>query len=201
MKEHLGFLDRLSDAPVRRLGHTVSIGNQPTTSQSPIDDLHRPGEDPAGAIGHIEEPPTIVELEMEGLSGQVYLPCHSHQKTLHYYRVRKYADVMVLGVVVSFVALLLIIELWDSIRERYGMPNSQAIRRAWVGVSADMVYSLRRCRTGEGAIRLEVDSEGAKSNYLRKECIPHQSLAPRPILEAGPVSSPVAEKKGELQGP
>ncbi|KAI1261549.1 hypothetical protein F5Y18DRAFT_201348 [Xylariaceae sp. FL1019] len=75
---------------------------------------------------------SIVELETKASrESWVWIPCVSRGKKLHYKRVRIYADMLVVGVVLSFVAILLVIELW-----------TPALRR------------FRRLRTRHGAISL-----------------------------------------------
>ena len=127
MEERTGLLDRLSDVPVQRLGNTVSPHQTPTSGPR-IDGFHHMlSEEPAKPTGLPKLPATIVELEMGGLTRHIYLPCQSHKSTLHYYHVRKYADLAVFGVLASFIIILLMIEMWGPIGERYETPEKNGL--------------------------------------------------------------------------
>ncbi|KAI0147515.1 hypothetical protein GGR57DRAFT_253796 [Xylariaceae sp. FL1272] len=89
---------------------------------------------------------SIVELETKASRDSwVWIPCVSSGKKLHYKRVRIYADMLVVGLVLSFVAVLLVIELWTPVIQR-----------------------IRRLRSGHGAIYL--DEEAFKLNDMKKPC-------------------------------
>ncbi|KAI1320410.1 hypothetical protein F5Y16DRAFT_389831 [Xylariaceae sp. FL0255] len=69
---------------------------------------------------------SIIEWETKASrESWAWVPCVSHDQKLHYERVRIYADHLVVGLVLSFVAVVLIIELW--------MPVAERIRRARTG--------------------------------------------------------------------
>lgn len=131
MKERASFAGKLSDGTVQKLGHTVAPPHHHTSTSTSelILDLRvvsRLGEPKADAGLTTDEqqptkvPATVVELEMGGLTRHLYVPCHSHGSTLHYYHVRKYADLMVFGVIASFMFALFLLETWGPICERYG---------------------------------------------------------------------------------
>lgn len=126
MEERANFSDKVSDGPVQKLGNTVAPPHHTATSELLLDDLRvlsRSGEPDVGLSTDQQPrlPATVVELEMGGLTRHFYVPCHSHKNTLHYYHVRKYADLMVFGVIASFMLALLLLETWGPICERYGI--------------------------------------------------------------------------------
>ncbi|RYP78144.1 hypothetical protein DL770_006934 [Monosporascus sp. CRB-9-2] len=168
MEDHLGFVDRLSDAPSRRVAHTISPPHDPSPEhQLSAEDLRSLRAEIAGVVTQTESSPTIAELETDEVFSHIYAPCPFHE---HYLRVRKYGDRIALGLVVSFVALWLLIHLWKPV-----------------------CGSMRRLRSGEGVIRLE-DGEKANHNFQREECITHQSFIIRSTSKPDLVLSPIAEK-------
>lgn len=48
-----------------------------------------------------------------------YLPCQTHGGPRHYHLARQYADMVVVGVLIAFVALVILVELWSPISQRY----------------------------------------------------------------------------------
>lgn len=200
--QRLGFLDKLSDAPVRRLGHTITSARPATTYQPPVVDdtivddtipvIRKLGDEPlvveSARPPHPPSKPTLVEVDMEGL----YLPYHTHENTLHYYRVRKCADLLVFGALVGFVCIILLVELWQPICKRFGL----LCLLVMVLIRANIIRSVRRYRTGEGAIRLETEDEEANSESRRKECIGYCSFDLRAASEANIISNPGTEKHG-----
>ncbi|RYP44335.1 hypothetical protein DL768_009194 [Monosporascus sp. mg162] len=168
MEDHLGFVDRLSDAPSRRVGHTISPPHDPSAEHRLLaEDLPDLRAEIAGVVAQAESSPTITEPETDEVSSHIYAPCPSYEL---YRRVQKYGDRRALGLVVSFVALCLLIHLWK--------PICGSIRRLW---------------SGEGVIRLE-DGEKASHNFQREECITHQSFIIRSTSKTNLVLSPIAEK-------
>lgn len=145
MEDHLGFVDRLSDAPSRRVGHTTSPPHDPSPAHRlSAEDLRNLRTEIAGVVAQAESSPTIAELEKDEVFSHIYAPCPSREL---YRRVQKYGDRRTLGLVFSFVALCLLIHLWK--------PVCGSIRRLW---------------SGEGVIRLE-DGEKTNHNFQRGECI------------------------------
>ncbi|KAI1632566.1 hypothetical protein F4809DRAFT_82318 [Biscogniauxia mediterranea] len=94
-------------------------------------------EETRANVAESEPEATIVEMETKAVSeAYTYVPCMSRHGTQYYQRVRKHSDVLVVAIVLSFVGVVTLIELWDPICERF-----------------------RQFRSGKGAIYLEEDEE------------------------------------------
>ncbi|KAI0595260.1 hypothetical protein F4775DRAFT_595484 [Biscogniauxia sp. FL1348] len=88
-------------------------------------------------VAESEPEATIVEMETKAASeSYTYVPCMSRHGTQYYQRVRKHTDVLVVAIVLSFVGVVMLIELWDPICQRF-----------------------RQFRSGKGAIYLEDEEE------------------------------------------
>ncbi|RYP73918.1 hypothetical protein DL771_003360 [Monosporascus sp. 5C6A] len=96
MKDRLGFVDRLSDAPSRRVGHATPLTHEPSPEhQLSAEDLRKLRAEIAGVAAQTGSPPTITELEADEVFDYIYAPCPSHE---HYRRVQKYGDRIALGI-------------------------------------------------------------------------------------------------------
>ena len=135
-EDRLGFIDKLSDAlpmgrrlgryrlsPYRRplLPHPLT---QPTTSEAERTGARwmwmGDGKPHLSAPEGTGAPFTVVELETEGLTSQVHLPCRfSPENSPHYQRARRYADLMVVGAIIGFFAILIVTELLFPLCDRY----------------------------------------------------------------------------------
>ncbi|KAI3320783.1 hypothetical protein HD806DRAFT_217363 [Xylariaceae sp. AK1471] len=119
------------------------------TNKSPFADSSIVREETRASTEDWEPEATIVEWETKASrESYIWIPCFSHGKTLHYHRVRVYADMLVVSLVLSFIAVVLVIELWKPI-----------------------VARLRRFRSGHGPIYLDVKEEARNENSVRKPCI------------------------------
>jgi hypothetical protein len=76
-------------------------------------------EETRASTGDWEPEATIVEWETKASrDSYIWIPCFSHGKALHYHRVRVYADMLVVSLVLSFIAVILVIELWKPVTAR-----------------------------------------------------------------------------------
>ncbi|KAI0968757.1 hypothetical protein F4678DRAFT_184471 [Xylaria arbuscula] len=102
------------------------------------------------STGDWESEATIVEWETKASrEATIWLPCFTTNKTLRYHPVRVNTDMLVVSLVLSFIAVVLIIELWKPIAAR-----------------------VRRFRSGHGPIYLDIDEMTSKEDSAQKVCVP-----------------------------
>ncbi|ORY67328.1 uncharacterized protein BCR38DRAFT_407310 [Pseudomassariella vexata] len=107
--------------------------------------------------------PTIVELETEGSKPFFSRTlCHMHKGPAHYHDVRKYADMVIVVMVLAFVAGVVLLEMWTPIQRR-----------------------LCALHTGEGAIRLE---DGEQFQYPQTHPFVPQPVS-KPVSKPCPTHS------------
>ncbi|CAJ2503859.1 Uu.00g112530.m01.CDS01 [Anthostomella pinea] len=158
----------------RRLGlfNLLSLSHRRSTN-SPLSDSTIMREETRANTIESESAATIVELETKAASDSyAWVPCRSQTGALHYHLVRRYADALVVSLVLGFIAVVLVIELWS--------PASQKIRQYW---------------TGHGAIYLE--GEGRKTNQSRQVCVGHVFSALEIACEEKPKTEDIEDEKGE----
>ncbi|KAI0393081.1 hypothetical protein F5Y17DRAFT_329981 [Xylariaceae sp. FL0594] len=110
---------------------------QRLTNKSPFADSSIVREETRASTEDWEPEATIVEWETKASrESYILIPCLSQGKALHYRRVRVYADMLVVSLVLTLVAVLLIVELWKP-----------------------AVTRLRRLRSGCGPIYLDTDTK------------------------------------------
>jgi hypothetical protein len=89
------------------------------TNKSPFADSSIVREETRASTEDWEPEATIIEWETKASrESYIWIPCFSHGKALHYHRVRVYADMLVVSLVLTLVAMLLIIELWKPVITR-----------------------------------------------------------------------------------
>ncbi|KAI1352619.1 hypothetical protein F5Y01DRAFT_85444 [Xylaria sp. FL0043] len=119
------------------------------TNKSPFSESSIVREETRASTGDWEKEATIVEWETKASrEATIWLPCFTTDKTLHYHRVRVNTDMLVVSLVLSFIAVVLVIELWKPVSAR-----------------------IRRFRKGHGPIYLDADEETGKENLTGKPCV------------------------------
>jgi hypothetical protein len=89
------------------------------TNKSPFADSSIVREETRGNTEDWEPESSIVEWETKASrESYIWISCFSHGKTPHYHRVRVYADMLVVSLVLSFIAVVLVIELWKPVVAR-----------------------------------------------------------------------------------
>ncbi|KAI0802458.1 hypothetical protein GGR55DRAFT_446833 [Xylaria sp. FL0064] len=118
------------------------------TNKSPFSDSSIVREETRASTGDWEKEATIVEWETKASrEATIWLPCFTTDKTLHYHRVRVNTDMLVVSLVLSFIAVVLVIELWKPMTAR-----------------------IRRFRKGHGPIYLDADEGAGKESLTGKPC-------------------------------
>ncbi|KAI1506088.1 hypothetical protein F5X99DRAFT_180467 [Biscogniauxia marginata] len=113
-------------------------------------------EETRANVAESEPEATIVEMETKASSeSYTYVPCMSQHGTKYYHRVRKHTDVLVVGIVLSFVAIVLLIELWNPICQR-----------------------IYRSREGRGPIYLE-DEESKTTSEQGQHAMRQETQGPK----------------------
>ncbi|KAI1424581.1 hypothetical protein F5Y12DRAFT_441132 [Xylaria sp. FL1777] len=121
--------------------YLASLAHQ-LTNKSPFSESSIVREETRASTGDWEKEATIVEWETKASrEATIWLPCLTTDKTIHYHRVRVNTDMLVVSLVLSFIAVVVVIELWKPVAAR-----------------------VRRFRSGLGPISL--DSNGATSNEI-----------------------------------
>jgi hypothetical protein len=73
----------------------------------------------AASRGRKHHRPTIVELETEGAKPTYYMiRCLRHSGREHFYQARKYADMVIVSIVLTFIGVIALIELWGPMLHR-----------------------------------------------------------------------------------
>ena len=94
---------------------------QRLTNKSPFSEEGFVREETMASTGDWESEGTIVESETKasrGATATIWIPCFTTNKTIHYHRIRVNTDMLVVSLVLSFVAVVLIIELWKPVAAR-----------------------------------------------------------------------------------
>ncbi|KAI0522273.1 hypothetical protein F5B22DRAFT_643293 [Xylaria bambusicola] len=108
------------------------------SSKSPFSDSSIVREETRASRGDWESEATIVESETKASrEATLWLPCFSTDKTLHYHRIRVNTDTLAVSIVLIFIAVVLVIELWRPVTAR-----------------------IRRFRSSHGPIYLSVEGVG-----------------------------------------
>ncbi|KAI5924457.1 hypothetical protein F4810DRAFT_121930 [Camillea tinctor] len=137
------------------------------------------GETRANVAESEPEEASIVEMETKASSeSYTYVPCMSRHGTPYYQRVRKHTDVLVVAIVLSFVGVVMLIELWGPICQRF-----------------------RQFRSGKGAIYLEDEESRTTASTIsssnqQKLDIYTQSAAQLATSEVPSKPSMIHEKEG-----
>jgi len=111
----------LTKEPRRKTSPSSYLGSlaHRLTNKSPFADSSIVREETRASTEDWEPEATIVEWETKASrESYIWIPCFSHGKALHYHRVRVYADMLVVSLVLTLVAVLLIIELWKPVITR-----------------------------------------------------------------------------------
>ncbi|KAI0908361.1 hypothetical protein F4824DRAFT_505009 [Ustulina deusta] len=136
-----------SDNPKKPKSYLASLAHR-LTNKSPFSESSIVREETRASTGDWEPEATIVEWETKASSeATIWLPCFTTDKTLHYHRVRVNTDMLVVSLVLCFIAVVLVIELWKPVAAR-----------------------VRRFRSGHGPIYLENDEVPSKEDLVRKPC-------------------------------
>ncbi|KAK5633942.1 hypothetical protein RRF57_009656 [Xylaria bambusicola] len=92
---------------------------QRLTSKSPFSDSSIVREETKASRGDWEPEATIVESETKASrEATFWLPCFTGDKTIHYHRIRVNTDMLVVSLVLIFIAVVLVIELWRPVAAR-----------------------------------------------------------------------------------
>ncbi|KAI1277254.1 hypothetical protein F5Y07DRAFT_107492 [Xylaria sp. FL0933] len=119
------------------------------TNKSPFSESSIVREETRASTGDWEKEATIIEWETKASrEATIWLPCFTTDKTLHYHRVRVNTDMLVVSLVLSFIAVVLVIELWKPMAAR-----------------------IRRFRKGHGPIYLDADEGTGKENLTGNPCV------------------------------
>ncbi|KAF2970884.1 hypothetical protein GQX73_g2658 [Xylaria multiplex] len=130
------------------LAHRLT--NKPPFSESSI-----VREETRASTGDWEPEATIVEWETKASrEATIWLPCFTTDKTLHYHRIRVNTDMLVVSLVLTFVVVVLVIELWKPVATR-----------------------IRRFQSGHGAIHLDIDAVTRGENLAEKPSMPYEPIA------------------------
>lgn len=71
-----------------------------------------------GVASRTKTQPTILELETEGSKPVFHhVPCNMHGD-VHFHQVRKYADMVIVSIVLTFIGVVALIELWNPVCRR-----------------------------------------------------------------------------------
>ncbi|TGJ78578.1 hypothetical protein E0Z10_g10189 [Xylaria hypoxylon] len=126
------------------------------TNKSPFSESSIVREETRASTGDWEQEATIVEWETKASrEATIWLPCFTTDKTLIYHPVRVNTDMLVVSMVLSFIAVILVIELWKPVAAR-----------------------IRRLRSGHGPIFLDIDQVASRESLARKP-----SMSCEPIVE------------------
>ncbi|GAW23273.1 hypothetical protein ANO14919_128270 [Xylariales sp. No.14919] len=137
-----------SQKPKKPKSYLASLAHR-LTNKSPFSDSSIVREETRASTGDWEPEATIVEWETKASrEATIWLPCFTTDKTLHYHRVRVNTDMLVVSLVLSFIAVILVIELWKPVAAR-----------------------IRRLRSGHGPIYLRIDEATGIENLARKPCM------------------------------
>ncbi|KAI1291266.1 hypothetical protein F5Y03DRAFT_42923 [Xylaria venustula] len=121
------------------------------TNKPPYSDSSIVKAETLASTGDWESEATIVEWETKASrEATIWLPCFTTNKTLRYHPVRVNTDMLVVSLVLSFIAVVLVIELWKPVATR-----------------------IRRFRSGHGPIYLDIDEMTSKEDSARKVCVPN----------------------------
>ncbi|KAI8632963.1 hypothetical protein F5Y19DRAFT_335464 [Xylariaceae sp. FL1651] len=147
--------------PKSQSSYLTSLARQ-WTNKSPFSESSTVREETRASREDWEAEATIVEWETKASrDSYVWIPCFSQGKALRYRRVRIYADMLVVSLVLSFVAVVLVIELWVPAVER-----------------------LRRFRSGHGPIYLGGSHEAKKASLTQTPCAACGSHIQEPVSES-----------------
>ncbi len=107
-----------SDNPKKPKSYLASLAHR-LTNKSPFSESSIVREETRASTGDWEPEATIVEWETKASSeATIWLPCFTTDKTLHYHRVRVNTDMLVVSLVLCFIAVVLVIELWKPVAAR-----------------------------------------------------------------------------------
>ncbi|KAI0532698.1 hypothetical protein GGR58DRAFT_154262 [Xylaria digitata] len=120
-------------------------------NKSPFSESSIVREETRASTGDWEPEATIVEWETKASrEATIWLPCFTTDKTLHYHRIRVNTDMLVVSLVLTFVVVVLVIELWKPV-----------------------VARIHRFRSGHGAIHPDIDTVTRSENLAQKPCVPY----------------------------
>ncbi|KAI1362475.1 hypothetical protein F5Y08DRAFT_272742 [Xylaria arbuscula] len=128
---------------------------QRLTNKSPFSEEGFVREETMASTGDWESEGTIVESETKAsrvATATIWIPCFTADKTIHYHRIRVNTDMLVVSLVLSFIAVVLVIELWKPVAAR-----------------------IRRIRSGHGPIHLSVEEGLGKETPAREPCLSRDS--------------------------
>ncbi|KAI0426903.1 hypothetical protein F5Y09DRAFT_47504 [Xylaria sp. FL1042] len=142
-----------SKKPKKPKSYLASLAHR-LTNKSPFAESSIVREETRASTGDWETEATIVEWETKASrEATIWLPCFTTDKTLHYHRVRVNTDMLVVSLVLSFIAVVLVIELWKPVVSR-----------------------IRRFRKGHGPIYLDIDDATGKVNPTGKPCASYEPM-------------------------
>lgn len=101
-------------------------------SQPPVSDQEQSSTVQAETGSLAGTNPSVIEAETAASKPIYhYLPCQVHGGPRHYHLARQYADMVVVGVLIAFVALVTLVEMWSPMSQRYGfliqLPHEWAV--------------------------------------------------------------------------
>ncbi|KAI0405548.1 hypothetical protein F4802DRAFT_174791 [Xylaria palmicola] len=141
------------------------------TSKSPFSESSIVKEETRASTEDWEPEATIVEWETKASKeAYIWIPTFSADKTIHYHLVRVCTDMLVVGLALTVIAVILVIELWKPAATR-----------------------LRRFRSGHGQIYLDMDDETSKGDQAPRACLPYDSIVEASV-EASVESKPAGDK-------